>query len=117
MNVYTLSRAGDPGTWASRLLIVQLLGEVAVVKAGQIAHHWTVARLAAGDGVDGGPTLPRILRIDPTAIAGAASQVCSCRNRLLPECRLHITLPSGSLLRGSFGQRVAQRLDYSHCRL
>lgn len=75
---------------------MQLLGEVAVVKAGRITHHWTARQLAhaadAAAGADAGPTLPRILRIDPTAIAGAASQVgvsSSCLS-LRELCHMHL---------------------------
>jgi hypothetical protein len=92
--------AGDPGTWASRLLLVQLLGEAAVVRGSRVTHHWSAARLAEaepkGGGSGGGtkrkgadakaeggsegesgqpPTVPTIVRIDPVAIAGAANQV------------------------------------------
>lgn len=81
---------------------MQLLGEAAVVKGSKVTHQWTAQQLAGAGGSgssrgsDAAPVMPRILRIDPVAIAGAASQVL-----------LHLPLPMLQTLM-LFGTRRGQ---------
>ena len=64
--------AGDARTWGTRVLLVQLHQDVALVRNGEMLHIWTLAELAASVPTAGSPALPRVFRVDPVCLSSMA---------------------------------------------
>ena len=65
--------AGDARTWGTRVLLVQLHQDVALVRNGETVHVWTLAELAQSVPAAGAPALPRVFRVDPVCLSSMAS--------------------------------------------
>ncbi len=65
--------AGDARTWGTRVLLVQLHQDVALVRNGEMVHVWTLAELAQSVPTAGSPALPRVFRVDPVCLSSMAS--------------------------------------------
>ena len=65
--------AGDARTWGTRVLLVQLHQDVALVRNGEMLHIWTLSELAQSVPAAGPPALPRVFRVDPVCLSSMAS--------------------------------------------
>ena len=88
--------AGDPRTWGTRVLLVQLHQEVALVRNGDMLHVWTLAELAQSVPAVGSPALPRVFRIDPVCLSSMASaQVCARHHMSVDNLPICLITSSG----------------------
>lgn len=73
---------GDPALWGGRVLMVQLGREVALVRAGEVLHTWSLPQLAGSVSMSGTPTLPHVYHVEPIALTTTDAKV-SLRQTLL----------------------------------